>query len=466
MSSGRPDFHPSVLLEGKHDTQLIPILVDAAGQMYIVMTGQQISVGNLPSDYFKAGQAIGQSNVGVTNLPSDYFKASENIGGVDSNVTVDQSAKDRDTMGLDGATRRQIAVDAAGIILARLKGAYGAVLKDVAVDDVGVLLARMKGASAGVLKDVAVDDSGFMLAKMLGNSSGTPTLAAVDSGGNLLARLLGLYDTSPIYIQVDAAGNLLARMKGYDGAALQDVKVDSAGYMLAKMTGLDGATLRTVAVDASGKIIAVIQGSAGLSILQDAAGNLLARMKGYDGANLQDVKVDTAGYMLAKMTGLDGATLRTVAVDADGVMKANLSAQSLDFLKVQPTYAGRQLTVPGDVTVPDGTETVIVTLAGKGVVVGGLVWFTTAFAPNLQHFRILVDGNEIISESVSELYAQRWINTPYYPLYVMKFDQVGNWYNVGIGQPITFETSFSLTAVQDSGVSKIANARVIFALVP
>jgi hypothetical protein len=208
VSSGRPDFHPTMLLEGKHDTQLIPVLVDANGQMYIVMTGQEIEVNNLPDDYFKSG---------------------ENVGGIDSNVTVDQSAKDRDMIGIDGTSRRQVAVDSYGIMLARMKGAYGGALKDIAVDDTGIMLARLKGVFGDALKDIKVDVDGQMIAVIKG-SDGTVNRT----------------------LKVDTAGNLLARIMGYDGSTLKDVRVDSDGYMQAKMLGLYDSTLKTIAVDAAG----------------------------------------------------------------------------------------------------------------------------------------------------------------------------------------------------------------------
>jgi len=114
MSSGRPDFHPTMLLEGKYGTSLIPVLVDAAGQMYIVMTGQSI--------------------------------------GVSGPVNVNQLAKDRDIMGSDGGTRRVIAVDANGQIVAVIKGQYLGNPATVALDANGLIKVNLTVQDLNYLK--------------------------------------------------------------------------------------------------------------------------------------------------------------------------------------------------------------------------------------------------------------------------------------------------------------------------
>jgi len=126
MSSGRPDYHPTMLLEGKHGAELIPVLVDANGQLYIVMTGQAITV-------------------------TDVLAMTD---------------KDRDIRGLDGVTKRAVAVDAAGVILARMKGYDGANLQDVKVDTLGYMLAKMTGLDGATLRTVAVDADGVMKANL------------------------------------------------------------------------------------------------------------------------------------------------------------------------------------------------------------------------------------------------------------------------------------------------------------
>lgn len=171
MAKGKPDYYRSTVIEGDLAGTLHPVKIDATGQLYIVMTGQQISVDNLPSDYFKDG---------------------EDIGSITSNVTVDQSDSDRVIQGDDAGNKRYVAVDNTGVILARLKGAYGGVLKDISVDDTGIILARLKGSFGGVLKDINVDTNGNLIAAVKGDDSGTLRNIYVDSTGKMVARCQGV----------------------------------------------------------------------------------------------------------------------------------------------------------------------------------------------------------------------------------------------------------------------------------
>lgn len=215
MASGKPDWNRAVTIQGKYDSNWMPVLVDATGQMYIALTGQQIQVNNLPSDYFKSGDdvaiptGVGVTNlpsdyfksgenvavpdgVGVTNLPTDYYKATENIAGIDSNITVDQSDSDRVLKGTEGANKRYVAVDTSGILLARLKGAYSGSLYDIAVDASGIILARLKGTYDSSLYDVAVDVNGNLVCRMKGADSGTLRDIYVDSSGKMVTRMQGV----------------------------------------------------------------------------------------------------------------------------------------------------------------------------------------------------------------------------------------------------------------------------------
>jgi hypothetical protein len=149
MSSGRPDFHPTMLLEGKYGSNLIPVLVDALGQLYTIISG--------------------------------------NSGGVPTPVLL----------------------DAAGRILAHLVGADGATIRDVAVDGSGNLIARIRGKDgAGDLQDVLLDTAGNLSALIRGDNSGTLKTIAVDANGimkaNLSAQDLAYLKVRPVYGNVQA----------------------------------------------------------------------------------------------------------------------------------------------------------------------------------------------------------------------------------------------------------------------
>jgi len=180
---------PLITMTGKYGTDLIPIKLDADGQMFIAMTGQSLDVANLPSDYFKEGEAVA--------VP----------GGVDiSNEPVIQ--------GKDGATPHVVAVDSAGIILARMKGAFGATLKDIAVDTDGLMLSVIKGDDGGTLRTVKVDSLGSMISRMQGQYDGAAKDMALDVDGNMQAKMTGDYEGTPKEMAVDASGRMLAHLYG------------------------------------------------------------------------------------------------------------------------------------------------------------------------------------------------------------------------------------------------------------
>ena len=152
MASGRPDFHPTMLLEGKHGADLIPVLVDALGQLYTIISG---NYGGVPTPVLlDADGRILAHLVGTDGAASrDVYVAPE--GHLSSII-----------QGIEGATLHIIGVDGSGNILARMKGYDGAALRDVKVDEEGNMLAIMKGLFGATLKTIAVDTDGIMKANL------------------------------------------------------------------------------------------------------------------------------------------------------------------------------------------------------------------------------------------------------------------------------------------------------------
>ena len=233
MATGAPDFYDRNIIMGDDGGVLRAVKVDSNGQIYIAMTGQSLNVGNLPSDYIKDGGGVvasGQvdvvnptggslniagnvnvpAGVNVGNLPSDYIKDGGNVavpGGLDVNSSPP-------VQGQDGATPHVVAVDAAGIILARMKGAFGAVLKDIAVDTNGIMVSRMKGAFGAVLKDISIDANGVMISRMQGQYAGAAKDMALDVDGNMQAKITGDYEGTPKQLSVDQTGRMFASLYG------------------------------------------------------------------------------------------------------------------------------------------------------------------------------------------------------------------------------------------------------------
>ena len=155
-----------MLLEGKYTTSLIPVLVDALGQLYTIISGS--------------------------------------YGGVPTPILLDVAGRIlAHLVGNDGGTIRDVTVDASGKMIIRVQGSDGGTLRDVAVDAAGIMLSRMKGSDGGTLRDVAVDSSGFLMALMKGLDGVTLRTIAVDASGimkaNLSAQSFDFLRVRPVY---------------------------------------------------------------------------------------------------------------------------------------------------------------------------------------------------------------------------------------------------------------------------
>ena len=108
MSSGRPDFHPTMLLEGKYATSLIPVLVDALGQLFMIVTGL----------YAGAPKTLA---LDVDGRILAHLIGYDPAGAIYRTVSLDPNGNLIALMkGLDGVTLRTIAVDASGVMKANL----------------------------------------------------------------------------------------------------------------------------------------------------------------------------------------------------------------------------------------------------------------------------------------------------------------------------------------------------------
>jgi hypothetical protein len=129
MSSGRPDWNSITVMSGKYGTDFLPVLLDALGQLYVLMRG-------------------------------DY-------GGTPTTLALDSAGRIlAHLIGLDGSTPRDVALDASGNLNARLKGLDGSTLRDVAVDSTGQIMALLRGIYGSTLKTIAVDTDGIMKANL------------------------------------------------------------------------------------------------------------------------------------------------------------------------------------------------------------------------------------------------------------------------------------------------------------
>ena len=166
MASGAPDYTRKVQLLAKFGDKLVPVAVDANGQLRALISGA----------------------VDVSTLPP-----------------VQQADRSREIQGSDGTALRTIAVDAQGRIIGLFHGHDGVRYIPIRVDADGRIEALMKGEHAGTLKTLATDDQGRILATMtdLANIWG---VQPVVGSAELAARLgsLSVYERRGlVFLQED-----------------------------------------------------------------------------------------------------------------------------------------------------------------------------------------------------------------------------------------------------------------------
>jgi hypothetical protein len=317
MASGKPDWNRVVTIQGKYNDNFVPVVVDANGQMYIALTGQQVQVNNLPSDYFKSGENVAvPAGTSVTNLPSDYFKSGENVavpagtnvnnlpsdyyksgqavGSITNNVNVAQVDSNRVVTGNVGVPAG-VDVNNHPSDYYKAGEAVGSITNNVNVAQVDSN--RVVSGSVSVPAGVDVNNHPsdyFKSGEAVGSITNNVTVDQSD--GDRVMK--GTEGVNKRYLAVDSNGVMLARMKGADGGVLRDVLVDSSGIMVARMKGAYGAVLKDV--------------------LLDDTGIMISRMKGAYGATLKDIYVDTSGKMVARVQGVGAGEEQVFMLDDGG----------------------------------------------------------------------------------------------------------------------------------------------------
>jgi len=205
MPAGLPDWFKSVRLTGKYGLQLIPVAVDENGNLYAVIKGTDgttLRTVKLDVDGSILAKLVGgtidTANVsGAVDIGSVADKERVVSGSVDVGTVND---KDRNVKGYDGAAYKPIAVDADGIMLARLKGFDGSQLRDVLVDADGQIITVLRGKNGNY---VLVDENGYLTSILKGaDRSGNLRNLLVDEEGRIEGTFKGRY-TNPFDLVLD-----------------------------------------------------------------------------------------------------------------------------------------------------------------------------------------------------------------------------------------------------------------------
>ncbi|MBW2649065.1 MAG: hypothetical protein JRC53_04520, partial [Deltaproteobacteria bacterium] len=178
-----PDWYKSVKLVGEYAGTLIPVGVDENGYLIAVMKGTD------------------GTTLQTVKLDVDGTLLAKLVGGiVDVGTITTVEDKDRNVKGYDGAAYKPIAVDADGIMLARLKGFDGSQLRDVLVDADGQIITVLRGQSGNY---VFVDPNGYLASILKGTEAdGTLRDVLVDDEGRIVGVFKGRY-TNPFDLVLD-----------------------------------------------------------------------------------------------------------------------------------------------------------------------------------------------------------------------------------------------------------------------
>lgn len=489
VTKSAPDYYSSVSIAGIHDSKMKPVLVDTNGQMYIVMTGQEIAVNNLATDYFKKDQNIGFIDGSILNL------------------TVDQENSDRVIQGAVEGNFPVVALDANGIILSRMKGAASGDLVVKILDDCGdtttitdwvesndglnpidetaLVKQGLHSMKLGIDADLSgEDDARWQTGHSYGDMSNYKndwvylwvyflTLDYLPATGTAFRLDFGSDPTQRVYFEVTKAElsvgwNLLKFDLDNPSGTIGVIIWTDIDYIRIMIYEIEGNTTDfSVYVDC----IMFVRPTPGAGTLKDIAvdenGILLSKMTGQYADILKPIAIDENGLMLAKMTGLHNSTLKTIAVDTDGVMKANLAVQSLPAMTIRPFYTETKFLTRVNFTIPPTTESDIFTISGQGVVTGGWLFTTRDTWANSCKIEIWVDGTEIIRMDMDTLDLDKINLVGISPLMLLQYNTTDDRYTMGINGPITFESSLVIKGDNEvAGDVTLDLGYLFYALIP
>lgn len=460
-----PDYYSSVSIAGVHDSKMTPVKVDIGGQMYIIMTGQEITVTNQLTDYFQAGQNIGM------------------ITGSALNLTVDQSNPDRVIQGKAEGNFPVVALDANGIILSRMKGAASGDLILKILDDCGdtsTIEDWVEGADGlnPVDNQVYVKQGSHSMALGVdADKSGGPyaTWENSQARGDLSNYqhdwvYFWVYFETLDYLAATGAvfslyfGNSLAnyllftRSKSELSVGWNLIKCDfdnpDGSNGTVDWTAIDFMFISVVEVGGNDNdftlcldCIMFVRPTPGAGTLKDIAidenGVLLSKMTGQYADILKPIAIDQDGLMLAKMTGLFESALKTIAVDTNGVMKANLAVQSLPAMTIRPFYTETKHLNVG-IHLEIGEEDRMLIINDPGIINGGVCWADVTDYHDSTLWYIKIDGVEIAAIRLTNL-QNYGIDEAYgIPFFILVDESASNLIRLGVQPGLTFETSFEI----------------------
>jgi hypothetical protein len=214
VGEGSPDFTNNVrLLAIDPAGELITIAADAAGRLITALYGS-VSIDG-PVD-------VNQTDLNRTMKGAD--------GATLRTIVVDAAGRIVAVMtGNYGGTPTTLAVDASGNIVASIKGTDGTTARTILTDTSGRMLAVLRDPTSANF--LAIDASGYLTAVLKGISGSTLKTVATDSSGRIVTVLRD--PTNDRYLAVDASGNIVAVIKGEYAGTLKTLATDANGNLVA-----------------------------------------------------------------------------------------------------------------------------------------------------------------------------------------------------------------------------------------
>lgn len=142
----------------------------------------------------------------------------------------------------------------------------------------------------------------------------------------------------------------------------------------------------------------------------------------------------------------------------------DVAYQALAQMIVRQKYGGADL-VAGQKVITPSTYDLLLTVDGKGVIYGGLLWLDYTFSQANDEVVLVVDGTILTGLSHLRLSTYGVDKPGAYPVFINKYDGVNFIYSVGLGFGLTFETQVKLYYNETYGRDPTVFYRLMYALV-
>lgn len=142
----------------------------------------------------------------------------------------------------------------------------------------------------------------------------------------------------------------------------------------------------------------------------------------------------------------------------------DIAYQALAQMIVRPKYGGG-LATWGSAVVTANAETTLITVSGKGMIYGGVVFLDHTSSQKTGIARLKADGNLLADMSFEGMNKHNIINPWSYPFYLLKFDEANFVYTVATSFGLTFETNFELAYFEQEGETPTVRFDICYALI-